>query len=54
MYNLRKDPREQNDVSGKYPEIFAEMKKAMADQMERAKKVPWTRPGQKKPKTLPD
>ncbi len=49
LYDLKKDPREENDLAATRPEKFAEMKKAMADQMARAAKVPWTRPGQKPP-----
>ncbi len=47
MYNIRKDPGEENDLAKKEPEKFQEMIKAVKNHIKKAEKINWKRPSQK-------
>jgi len=47
LYNLKDDPKEQNNLAEKAPEKHAELLKAIKTHRQRANEVPWRRPGQK-------
>ncbi len=44
LYNLEKDPREQNDVSDEHSDVFRSMSQALQKHIQEAGKVPWQPP----------
>lgn len=47
LYNLAKDPLEQNDQAKKVPKVFNELSAALRKQVQRGGAVPWQRPEQR-------
>ncbi len=45
LFNLKADPKEENDLSGKETRVFEEMSAALKRHMERGAAVPWKPPG---------
>ena len=44
LYNLKRDPKEENNMARKAPKIFNELSTALRAQLQRGGKIPWQKP----------